>query len=166
MRAKGSATVELSILMPMICVLIIVLMYMGFYLYDRTVMYADAYLAALYGVENPQLDNEEAYEKAAVVLSKQMEGQLIALPEPETEICVTYEGIEISFTGEVEVPVIGENSFFSEWRVFAMDEAVSALRHRPVTFIRQCRKLERLVEESKDGESDDSEGNSDTAGGW
>ena len=78
---------------------------------------------------------------------------------------MTYEGIEISFAGEVEVPVIGENSFFSEWQVFAVDEVVSALRHRPVTFIRQCRKLERLVEESKDGESDDSEGNSDTAGG-
>lgn len=155
MKARGSATVELSILMPMICVLIIVLMYMGFYLYDRTVLYADAYLAALYGVENPLLDNESAYKKTAEVLEEQMDGQLIALPEPETEICVTYEGVEVSFTGDVEIPIIGQQSFFSEWSVLAIDGMVSASRHRPVTFIRQCRKLEKLVEDRENGESDD-----------
>lgn len=165
MRAKGSATVELSILMPMICVLLMVLMYLGFYLYDRTVLYADAYLAALSGVEDPALDNEEAYREAAEVLAMQMEKQLIALPEPQTEICVTYDGIEVTFTGNVEVPILGENSFFSEWDVFAVSGAVSASRHRPVTFIRQCRKLEKLVEDREDGEADDIGEDDNTAGG-
>ncbi len=164
MKAKGSATVELSILMPMICVLVILLMYMGFYLYDRTVLYADAYLAALHGVENPLIDNEAAYEKTRALLAEQMEGQLIALPEPETDICVTYDGVEVSFVGNVEVPIIEEQSFFTEWRVFAIEGTVSASRHRPVTFIRQCRKLENLVEESENEESDDAGRNNNTAG--
>lgn len=164
MKAKGSATIELSILMPMICVLIILLMYMGFYLYDRTVLYADAYLAALHGIENPLLDNETVYEKTRTLLVEQMNGQLIALSEPETDICASYDGVEISFLGNVEVPIIGEQSFFSEWGIFTIDGSVSVSRHRPVTFIRQCRKLENLVEESENEESDDAGRNNNTEG--
>ncbi len=157
MKARGNATVEVSILMPMLCVLIILLMYLGFYLYDRTVLYADSYLAALQGVSDADMTNEEAYRQVTDSLEMQMEGQLIAVSKMETGVTVTYDEVIVSYESEVEVPVIGENPFFAEWGVFEISGVVSAARHRPVTFIRQCRKLERLLEEEDGSETNTGE---------
>lgn len=150
--ARGSATIELSILMPMLCVLILLLLYLGLYLYNRTVLYGDAYLAAYQGTFDAGAANEEAYRIAENELQERMEHQLVALDAIQTEVTVTYEEVAVSYEGSMAVPIAADNPFFDRWNLFAISGEVSAKRHRPVTFIRQCRKLEQLLETNEEGE--------------
>ena len=145
-RFRGSATIEMSILMPMLVVILLLLIYMSFYLYDRTMMYCNAYVAALYGVEDPDESNEESYEKVKARIEELLQGQTIAMTETGMDIQVDYQGIRIDFCGNVDVPIAGETIFWGEWNRFDVCGAVSVQRHKPVTFIRQCRKIEQLIE--------------------
>ena len=149
--ASGSATVEMSILMPMLCVLILMLLYLGFYLYDRTVLYGDAYLAAYYGACHADVSNEEAYRIAEDKMQEQTEKQLIAMDRLETEITVTYDEVTVAYEGTIKLPIANQNPFFDKWNQFEIKGQGSVARHKPVTFIRQCRKLERLLKEEEEG---------------
>lgn len=147
---KGSATVELSILMPMICTLILLLLYLGLYLYNRTVLYGAAYLAAYRSVFKANAANEDAYLVADRELQEQMDRQLVVMNGIQTDITVTYDEVLVSYEGRMEVPFIDEHSPFHDWGLFYVQEEVSAKRHKPVTFIRQCRKLEKLAEDEEE----------------
>ena len=151
---SGSATIEMSILTPMLCVLIIVLLYLGIYLYNRTVLYGSAYLAAYAGVSEANVENEEAYRMADNQMREQMEGRLIAMDVLDPEITVTYDEVTVSYEGNMILPIATKNIFFERWNLFEIGGEVSAQRHRPVQFIRQCRKLEALLTNEEKGESD------------
>lgn len=146
-RAKGSATVELSVLMPIICILIMLLLYLGLYLYNRTVLYGDAYLAAYRAVFEADASNGDAYLTADRQMQEQISDQLAVMDVVQTDITVTYDKVRISYEGTMEVPFLDEQSYLSEWKLFILQEEVCAERHKPVTFIRQCRKLEQQMEE-------------------
>ncbi len=145
-KARGSATLEMSILMPMLCILLILLIYMGFYLYDRTVLYCDAYLSALYAVCEPDSKNEDAYITADENMQESVKEQLIAMPSVRVGVTVDYGQVRVDYEGAVEVPIADQNIFFQEWNAFQISESCTAKRHKPVTFIRQCRKAEQLLQ--------------------
>lgn len=154
--APGSATVEMSILMPLLTVLFILLLFLGIYLYDQLVVYCDAYLAAMDAVSKPQLSNEEAYMTAKERLNAETEKGIAAVQTLDTEIRVEWNTVTIACYGQMQVPAVSETGFFPEWKIFYPQATASASRHEPVTFIRQCRKLEQLLQE-KEGESDGTE---------
>lgn len=144
---RGSATVEAAVIVPIIFVILWLVIYMGLYLYDRNVVYFDAYLSAFRAAELTETDNEEAYSEAAAQMEQAIEGQLIALPEITQEITVTWKGVQITYSGEVVVPVMQNGLLFEEWGSYAFAGEAHAERHRPVTFIRRCRALEKLAEQ-------------------
>ncbi len=144
---RGSATVEAAVIVPIILVILWLVIYMGLYLYDRNVIYFDAYLSAFRAAELAGTGNEEVYSEAAVQMEQAIEGQLIALPEVSQEITVTRKGVQIAYSGEVVVPVVQNGLLFGEWASYAFAGEARAERHRPVTFIRRCRALEKLAEQ-------------------
>lgn len=155
--ARGSATVELTVIAPILLIIMLLLVYMGLYLYDRTVLYADAYLAAFRAAQMTEQSNEEVYAEAGRQIADAMEGQLIALPDVEREITVTNQGVRITYSGEVSVPVIQSGSLFEEWGSYAFEGEAYAAMHRPVTFIRRCRLLFRLAEQEETEKSQEAE---------
>lgn len=155
--ARGSATVELTVIAPILLIIMLLLVYMGLYLYDRTVLYADAYLAAFRAAQMTEQSNEDVYVEAGRQIADAMEGQLIALPEVDREITVTYQGVRITYSGEVSVPVIQSGSPFETWGSYAFEGEAYAARHRPVTFIRRCRLLFRLAEQEETEKSEEPE---------
>lgn len=150
--ARGSATVEMTVLMPMILMLMILLVYMALYLYDRTVLYGDAYLAALRASEFTEEQSSEVYARADTWFTSLQEGQLIALPEAWRELTVDADSVRIVYGGEVVVPVMQNSTIFEQWGSYSFSGEVCASRHRPVTFIRRCRVLEKLFEQSGETE--------------
>lgn len=150
---RGSATVEMAVLMPMILILMILLIYMALYLYDRSVLYGDAYLAALGASEQPEADHETLYAKADACFAALQEGQLIALSKATHELTVDADGVRISYSGEVAVPVMAESKVFQEWGSYVFSDNAYAGRHRPVTFIRRCRVLERMLPKQEEPEA-------------
>ncbi|MDE5819210.1 MAG: pilus assembly protein [Lachnospiraceae bacterium] len=151
--ARGSATIEMAVLMPMIAVLMILLIYLALYLYDRTVLYGDAYLAALRASELSEERSEEVYAKADAWFSSLKEGQLIALSEMSRELTVDAKGVRILYNGEVVVPIMTGNMIFDQWESFCFSGDAYAARHRPVTFIRRCRVLEELLGQEEEAEN-------------
>lgn len=154
---RGSATVELTVIAPILLIIMLLLVYMGLYLYDRTVLYADAYLAAFRAAQMTEQSNEEVYAEVGRQIADAMEGQLIALPEVDREITVTYQGVRITYSGEVSVPVIQSGSPFETWGSYAFEGEAYAARHRPVTFIRRCRLLLRLAEQNETEEAEEAD---------
>lgn len=148
--ARGSATIEMAVLMPMIAVLMILLIYLALYLYDRTVLYGDAYLAALRASELSEERSEEVYAKADAWFTSLKEGQLIALPEVSRELTVDAKGVRILYNGEVVVPIMAGSTIFEQWESFCFSGNAYAAWHRPVTFIRRCRVLEELFEQNEE----------------
>ena len=148
-RMKGSATIEMSILLPMLMVILLLLIYMSFYLYDRTALFCNSYVAAIYAVADPDEANEDSYEKALGQMESLLQGKLIGMTKPAVKIVIDYGEVHISYQGEVEIPIAGQTIFFGEWKAFHIQEEVSVRRHKPVTFIRQCRKVEQLVTTEK-----------------
>ena len=142
---RGSATVEMAVLMPMIAVLMILLIYMALYLYDRSVIYGDAYLAALRASALTEEEGGEVYAKADAWFTSLQEGQLIAASDVSRFLAVDAEGVEISYQGEVVVPVISGGTIFERWGSYLFSGKAYAVRHRPVTFIRRCRVMERML---------------------
>lgn len=152
---RGSATIEMAVLMPIMMLLILLLIYMALYLYDRSVLYGDAYLAALRASGKPETGSEELYAEADAVFTLLQEGQLIALPAVARELNVDADGVRIRYNGEVIVPVMETSIIFERWKSYAFSGEAYAQRHRPVTFIRRCRVLERLLQEEDYGEEYD-----------
>lgn len=150
---RGSATIEMAVLMPMILILMILLIYLALYLYDRSVLYGDAYLAAFIASEQPEEDNETLYAEADACFSALQEGQLIALSKVLYELTVDADGVEISYSGEVAVPVMEGSTVFREWESYVFSDSAYAARHRPVTFIRRCRILERMLSQEEEPEA-------------
>lgn len=156
--ARGSATIEAAVLMPMIAVIMILLIYLALYLYDRTVLYGDAYLAALRASELSEERSEEVYAKADAWFTALKEGQLIALPEVSRELTVDAEGVRILYSGEVVVPIMAGSTVFEQWESFCLSGDAYAARHRPVTFIRRCRVLEELLGQNGEVENSGKDG--------
>lgn len=154
---RGSATIEMTVLMPMIVVLMILLIYLALYLYDRTVLYGDAYLAALRASAFTEETSEEIYGRADTWFTSLQEGQLIALQEVWRELTVDAGGVRILYGGEVVVPVISDSTFFEQWGSYSFSGEAYAARHRPVTFIRRCRVLENLTGQNGETEREDRE---------
>lgn len=150
---RGSATVEMAVLMPMILILMILIIYLTLYFYDRSVLYGDAYLAALRASEQPEEENETLYAKADACFAALQEGQLIALSQVPHELTVDADGVEISYSGEVIVPVMTGSMAFQEWGSYVFADHAYAARHRPVTFIRRCRILERMLSQEEEPET-------------
>ena len=149
---KGMATLEMTILMPILIFIIGILLYMGFYVYNRTALYCDGFIAASKSVENPTLENPEALQIGTGQMGKQMQDQLIAMQNASYEVSISYAEVSVAYEGKMEVPFIGEGSMFSSQGVFSISGKVRSQRHTPVTFIRQCKKVEKLVDTIKDKE--------------
>ena len=81
----------------------------------------------------------------------QTEKQLITMDRLETEITVTYDDVTVAYEGTIKLPIANQNPFFDKWNQFEIKGQGSVARHKPVTFIRQCRKLERLLKEEEEG---------------
>lgn len=143
--ARGSATVEMAVLMPIILILMILLIYMALYLYDRSVLYGDAYLAALRASALTGQTSDEVYVRADTEFTGLQEGQLIAISEILRELTVDADGVRIAYGGGVVVPVMAESRIFTQWESYSFSGEAYAARHRPVTFIRRCRVLEKLL---------------------
>lgn len=142
---RGSAVIEMAVIAPILLVIMILMIYMGLYLYNVNVLYGDAYLAAFRAVQMTDGENGERYAEAGGQLETLLEGQLIALKQVEREITADQKGVRIGYRGSVPVPIVQSGSLFERWECFVLEGEAGASLHRPVTFIRHCRLLERLL---------------------
>ncbi len=99
---KGSYTIEASFLMPMILTVIVMIIYLTFFLHDRTIMYSAAYTAAMRG---SQLNSgEDVYTQVEESGKKLIENRLLATRDVTTDVTVQKDRIKVSYTGTMKIP--------------------------------------------------------------
>lgn len=103
---KGSFTVEISLLMPMILSVTLILIYFVIYMYDRGVMQA----AVCRGTEQVfyymNSDNTKLEEECRKVILDDLQGRLVCIKETELSIKVSGNAIEAALYGELDVPAV------------------------------------------------------------
>ncbi|MCR5508899.1 MAG: pilus assembly protein [Lachnospiraceae bacterium] len=98
---KGSLTIELSIIMPLILGLFVVIVFSGFLLHDKCIVNKACMSAAL----RASLEREDApaLEKAYEAMAEVIPGRLMCRWDYETDIDVGEDEVRVTFLGSSSV---------------------------------------------------------------
>ena len=99
---NGSYTVEASFLMPMILTVLVIIIYLTFFLHDRTVLNSAAYTAALRGSQ--LISGEDVYAVVEESGKQLIKNRLIATKDVVLDITVQKNKIGVAYTGTMRIP--------------------------------------------------------------
>jgi hypothetical protein len=145
MEMKGSYTVEASLLMPVILGAIVVLIYMSFFLHDRAILYEGAAILANQYTNERNLTNDEIKQRLQARSNDVMNGNVICTKNITTEITVSRKEIKVECKGDFFFPSLYVVQAVFQGRDFHFSVTKQMKRYDPVQFIRNCRKVERLL---------------------
>ncbi|MCR5733419.1 MAG: pilus assembly protein [Lachnospiraceae bacterium] len=95
-KKRGSLTIELSLLIPLILGTIVLILFLGFYMHDRCIMTKACHLASLRA--GSETSESLSREKAAEMLDEAFTGKLIRMHEDTREITVSEENGTVRIT--------------------------------------------------------------------
>lgn len=136
-------TVEAVLVFPMVLYVCVFIIYSGFYIYDRCVMWQDAYRAALRGSSLYRQDKQEVYNAAEDTLQMLMQEKYIAT-ECNFTVKVQQE-VSITVAGSTAMPFRGLK-LLTGTEDWYMEETAKSKCINPVFFIRMCRQIENAME--------------------
>ncbi len=143
-RLKASYTIEASLIFPFIMGVIVFIIYISFFLHDRTVMKSCAYQAALKGslVRTSVSDMAQEARKAA---EYNIDGLLLVTEGLQTEVSTSGKEITVSYRGKLRIPqgilfmkIAGSENI-------AVEGEGKASQKDAIEFIRQCRGAGNVV---------------------
>lgn len=139
---EGNFTIEMSIILPLILLIICSMLYLLFFLYDESCVQQIGYLAALRGTKQIG-DEEEKIKTTDSYCTKMQEEYLWAVKNNEVTIECQGSNISVLLTGQVFTPL--GNKFFQNTWTYQIKE--SAENYKPVHLVRQYKKLQKVLEE-------------------
>ena len=138
-------TVEASLILPAVMLFTVMMIFLGFYSYDRCVMEHSAYEAALRGTSSHYKTAQEAEAAARTAASRLVEDKLFAMHDFQYDVAVDAGSVTVSYRCVVNMP-------FATWLWeyvpeidLTLEISRSAKRLRPARTIRDCRVLHGLV---------------------
>lgn len=134
-------TVEASLLFPLIVVVLLCVIYLAFYSYDKTMAFQNAGICALYGKNGMDVvENEKEWvEKMYQTLEILNNGQYIAPTNLKQLVSIEKSNIVIRQEGNVNIPLLNQN-FMSKLDFI---EGVKLVSKKGVFYIRQVRKVKK-----------------------
>lgn len=136
---KGSYTVEASLLMGMIIPVLVSIIYIGFFLHDRSFTQAAAYEAAVYGCLHT--DDKDADVQSAA--RKLTEGRLLGTAGIESSGTLDKKSVQIHYDGVFRVP--GMIMPFFAQKQPEVSSSVTLTTERPSARIQKIRGLTKIV---------------------
>lgn len=139
---NGYMTVEAGFLIPWVVFLFVFLIYAGFYLYDKCVLFQDAYTVCFRGSIQKEEGGPSAYINAH--MKEQFGEKYFGTGDVQGSVRNQGQEVVVSGTCEIRVPVghfltmPGE----SGWRIQA--EARARVEN-PTKLIRRCRMAEKAL---------------------
>lgn len=150
---KGYFTPEAAILFPMLTVLVVFVLYLGFYLYNACIAEQCAYLAAFRGSCLPAADSGSRALKAGEEWQKLQEQRLLPLGQVNTVVREKLTEVSVEAEGKLKFPFY---TFLpgseADWKYEYKKKAVKL---RPVILIREIRRIQKAGKEGgkKDADS-------------
>ncbi len=136
-------SLEASLIVPLIFMLIICFIYLMFFLYDSCLIKQVAYTAALRGSQEKRLSEKEIEQKVNQNIEELIGNRLIMSSEISRVINVSVFQVEVEIQSVVKMPF--PNTFIfnmSEWKI---NEKAVAKRVDPVSYIRGVRKAKEIL---------------------
>lgn len=101
---RGVMTIEACFLLPMLLMLSLLVIWLGFFLYNKTLFMECAGIAAILGSQMAEQDNEvigmTVNNRARELLSQ----KTIAVEGIEVRVTVDYDAVTVGITGNVKIP--------------------------------------------------------------
>lgn len=96
MRKKGSFTMEAALLIPVIFMVVVMIMHLSFFLYNREAATVIVSEAALMGVQMENEGRNEIKEKITAFAEEEMAQKLIFVRDTNLKVNVTLTKVEVS----------------------------------------------------------------------
>ncbi len=138
-RKKAYMTVEASLVYPVVFGGILFMLYLGFYLYNITVVSQMAYIAALRGSQKQQFSDAEIEKYVENQLEQLIDDRLFFVSDVQKEIKVMEKKIKVKTGIKTKTPATGLMFIDRDWD--DLEYACEAVRVNPVKIIRNVRKL-------------------------
>lgn len=136
-KMSGYFTVEAALLLPFVMMIIVFMIFLSFYCYDRCILEQCAYAAALRGSSNRFANTQEAYEEAAGAAENLIEGKLFAVREVNTTVRVSGLAVTVSYECKVNMPVGNWLRAVVGKDALCMEVSKKVLRNKTVAILRQ-----------------------------
>lgn len=129
-KLKGSMTVEMSFLMPMILVLIMSCVLAVFYYHDKTILAGAAYETVVVGSTRMREKDPPEEGELKELFRERMKGKCILFPGYNAVVSISDQRIEINVTASK-----------GRWKVSVVKRAAVT---EPEKYIRNYRRIKRL----------------------
>lgn len=136
-KTAGYFTVEAALLLPFIFVILVFMIFLSFYCYNRCVLEQCAYAAALRGSSNRFANTQEAYEEAAGAAEELAAAKLFAVKECKASVRVTALTVTVSYECEVNMPIGSWLKAVVGKDALCMEVSKKVLRNKTVAVLRQ-----------------------------
>lgn len=137
--AKGSYTIELSLLMAVMIPLLVGIMYLGFFLHDRAFTQAAAYETAVYA----GLHADEEMDAAAAA-RELISGRMLGTGNVEAQAESSRKNIKVRYQGNMRIPGMLVSLFGSGFLTIRSEAAAEV--EAPSGRIQKIRGIYRIAE--------------------
>lgn len=138
-EVEAYMTVEISVLFPLIVILLMCVIYITFYSYNRTIAFQNAAITALYGKAGCYWEEEERTERMYTVLNTLNKGQYIAIDKFHQKVSIERNQFIVVQEGNVNIPLFNSEILSK----LSFSESVRVRRQDEVFNIRQIRKVKQ-----------------------
>lgn len=148
---SGYMTLEAALLFPILFSIITLLLYVGFFVYDRCLLESSAYIAALRGSRMQMSDNNEVYDETYLLAKGLVEGRVFGVRDEKISVTVTFDEVKVSYDAQVSMPIGTVLVKILNRNYLKIHVQKQAKRIRTVPIIREFRRIEKMLNQ-KDGE--------------
>lgn len=145
-RENAYLTVEAALMLPMLMGMILFIIYMLLFQYDRCLMEQDLGAMALWGSSVEESDTKTLEEMARGRMEALYRDKYCAWSFTDLQLFLKKNRFTAKGSGQLAFPVPGLN-FWSSGNIWGTEALYEYRRLSPVTFIRLCRGLMNLVQE-------------------
>lgn len=145
MELKGSYTIEAALLMPLILGTIVILIFTSFFLHDRAVIYEGAISLANKYSNEQKLSNDRIKQKLEAESRQVINDKVLCTKNISTQITVSNKEIIVKSQGNFYFPNMYVAQAVFRKQNFDIEVTKKMKRLDPVSFIRNCRKVEKII---------------------
>lgn len=101
---KGMMTIEACILIPIIVMISLLVIWLGFFLYNKTLLMECAGIAAIKGSQMAEADNEILAGEAAARAEELLSQKTVAMEIQDIIVSVDYGAVTVKIRGVMQIP--------------------------------------------------------------
>lgn len=156
---KGSFTVEAAILIPFITLIIMMIMFLCFHLYNSLISYHQASHAVLAANNTLNADADERISVAQREYYLNSKGTRISIENEKGSFKINGDKLELRYSYETISPFSGFMRDLIGKDYFIVEGSVSFSKINPVAATRNYRRIKDLVTDGKEKEKDNKRDN-------